>query len=102
MLERLKVALVESYVGAIALGWIFSQGILYFAFIFVAPLAAWAQRREYSGLNSGTTSPMGFTLQVALPYLYRCVGLLVVGYLLLRWLYFKTPERAQVTETGSE
>jgi hypothetical protein len=30
MFKRLKKTLVESYVGAIGLGWLFAQGILHF------------------------------------------------------------------------
>jgi hypothetical protein len=90
MFRRFKSALVKSFVGAIALGWIFAQGILHFAYIFSAPITAWFSRREYSGLlNRGTA---GFSLQDALPELARSFVLLFIGYLLLRWLYFKPLE----------
>ena len=87
MLERLRKVLVESFVGAIALGWVFSQSILHFAYIFSAPVAGWVARREYQGmLNRPTT---GFSLQEALPELVKSISLLLIGYLLLRWLYYK-------------
>jgi hypothetical protein len=87
MLERLRKVLVESFVGAIALGWVFSQAILHFAYIFSAPVAGWAARRAYQGmLNRATT---GFSLQEALPELVKSISLLLIGYLLLRWLYYK-------------
>jgi len=38
---RLKQALIESYVGAIALGYLFAQGILHFVTIFASPVAGW-------------------------------------------------------------
>lgn len=101
MLKRLKAALVESFVGAIALGWIFSQGILHFAFVFIAPVVGWAQRKQYRGLTSTLGAPAGFTFQDSLPDLFRCVALLVVGYFLLRWLYFK-PLKEEEAEPGSE
>jgi hypothetical protein len=88
MLERLKRALVNSFVGAIALGWLFAQGILHFAYVFSAPVAGWLTRREYHGMVVST----GFSLQDALPELVRSVSLLLVGYLLLRWLYYKPIE----------
>ena len=49
MFERLKKSLVDSFVGAIALGFVFAQGILHFASMFSAPFNGWIMRREYSG-----------------------------------------------------
>jgi len=89
MLERLKRVLVESFVGAIALGYLFAQGILHFANVFSAPVAAYLMRREYRGIMERTTAPTGFSFQDALPELARSCALLLVGYVLLRWLYFK-------------
>ncbi len=89
MFERLKKSLVESFVGAIGLGWLFAQGIMHFAYMFSAPVAGWIMRREYRGLTDRVTAPAGFSFQDALPELARSVSLLVVGYILLRWLYFK-------------
>jgi hypothetical protein len=101
MLERLKKVLVSSFVGAIALGWLFAQGILHFAYVFSAPIAGWLTRREYHGIiQDRTTTPMGFSLQDALPELVRSVSLLLVAYVLLRWLYYK-PLEADTGESGS-
>jgi len=101
MVRRLKRALVTSFVGAIALGWLFAQGILHFAYIFSAPIANWLMRREYRGMMEHANSARGFSLQDALPELARSVSLLLLGYFLLRWLYFK-PLEPEVTESGSE
>ncbi|HKW25849.1 MAG TPA: hypothetical protein VJN48_08700 [Terriglobales bacterium] len=100
MLNRLKKALVESFVGAIALGWIFSAAILHFAYIFSAPIAGWVTRRQYSGVLNHTTA-VGFSFQDALPELVRSVSLLVLGYILLRWLYFK-PVEEETADPGPE
>jgi hypothetical protein len=89
MLDRLKQALVESYVGAIALGYLFAQGILHFVGIFTSPVAGWISRKQYGGLVPSTTSLPGFSLQDALPELVRFVLLLLVWWVLLRWLYFE-------------
>lgn len=89
MFKRLKTALVSSYVGAIALGWLFGQGILHVAYIFSAPVAGWLMRREYGALVERASTMRGFSLQDALPELAKSLSLLLVGYLLLRWLYFK-------------
>ena len=101
MLERLKRVLVESFVGAIALGWIFAQGILHFAWVFSAPIAGYVTRREYRGIMERTAAPTGFSLQDALPEVARSCALLLVGYVLLRWLYFK-PLVEEAPDTGQE
>jgi hypothetical protein len=93
MFERLKKNLVDSFVGAIALGWIFAQGILHFADIFSAPFADCIMRREYPELVNHATRPTSFSLQDALPELARSVCLLALGYILLRWLYFKPVDK---------
>jgi hypothetical protein len=97
MLKRLRTALVTSFVGAIALGWLFAQGILHFASIFSVPIASWLRRREYSGVMGHTRVTTNFYLQDALPELVRSLVLLALGYLLLRWLYFK-PLEEQTTQ----
>lgn len=100
MLERSRKVLVESFVGAIALGWLFSQGILHLAYMFAAPVSAWLARREYNRMLRGGGGPAGFYFQDVLPELIRSLSLLVLTYLLLRWLYFK-PTRQDVTEPQS-
>jgi hypothetical protein len=89
MLDRLKRALVETYVGAIALGYLFAQGILHFVNIFATPVAGWVSRKEYGGLTPRPAALAGFSLQDALPELIRFFILLLVWYVLVRWLYFK-------------
>ena len=89
MLKRLRKVLVESFVGAIALGYVFAQAILHIAWVFAAPVTAYFTRREYPGIIEHMAAPRGFSLQDALPSLARACALLIVGYVLLRWLYFK-------------
>jgi hypothetical protein len=101
MLKRLKKALVTSFVGAIALGWVFAQGILHSANILSAPIAGWLVRREYRGFVERANSPAGFSLQDALPELARSLSLLLVGYLLLRWLYL-TPLEPETMKASPE
>lgn len=86
MFKKLKQTLVESFVGAIALGWLLAQGVLHFTYVFSAPVAGWIARREYSGLMG--RAPSSFSFQDALPELVRSFALLLLCYLLLRWLYF--------------
>jgi hypothetical protein len=97
VLKRLRKVLVESFVGAIALGWLFAQGVLHFAYIFSAPVAGWLTRREYRAIAERMNSSTSFSLQDALPELVRSFSLLVVAYLLLRWLYYR-PVAPESTE----
>src|SRR6185312_1644193 len=94
MFKRLKTALVTSYVGAIALGWLFSEGILHFVGIFSAPIAGWVTRRELRGILDRTNTMRGFPFQNALPELVKCISILLLGYFLLRWLYFTPIDQA--------
>lgn len=89
MLKTLKRAIVESYVGAIALGYVLAQAILHFVAIFTDPVAFSLQRRELRDLGSHAVSTQGISFQDALPELIRFVLLLLLWYVLLRWLYFK-------------
>jgi hypothetical protein len=100
MFERSKKIIVSSYIGAIALGWIFAQGILHFAYMFSAPVTEWLMRRECHGLIEH--APSGSALQNALPELVKSVSLLVIGYFLLRLLYFGPPEKQKIAEPASE
>jgi hypothetical protein len=91
MFERLKKALVESYVGAIGLGWIFAQGVLHFAYVFTGPLVGWISSKEYFAFTARVPPP-GFWLRDSLLELARSLALLLLGYVLLRWLYFNSPQ----------
>lgn len=92
MFERLKGAVVKSYVGAIALGYLLAQCILHFVNIFAAPVAGWVSRNDYRAIIPGGAALRGFSLKDALPDLSRFVVLFVVWYVLLRWLYFTPPK----------
>ena len=101
MLKRLRRVIVKSFIGAIALGYVFAQAISNFAWVFVAPVTGYFTRREYPGIIEHTVAPRGFSLQDALPPLARACALFIVGYVLLRWLYFK-PLEEEVPETVQE
>jgi hypothetical protein len=92
MFERLKRALVESFVGAIALGYLLAQCILHFVNIFASPIAGWVSRNDYRPIVPGGDALAGFSLKDALPDLSRFVVLFLVWYLLVRWLYFTPPK----------
>jgi hypothetical protein len=92
MLERMKKSLVDSFVGAIALGWVFAQAVVHFAYSLAAPISSWLSRNQYRDMFHRTDLPTGFRLTDAVPELMKSLALLLLGYLLLRWLYRKRLE----------
>jgi len=98
MLDRLRRTLVDSYIGAIALGYLLAQDILHFTSIFTSPLTGWLARREYGSLVPHMTTLWQASLEDALLELARFAALLLVWYLLLRWLYFRRSEPAPNAE----
>ena len=94
MLERLKRALVNSYIGTIAMGYLLAQDVLRLVNVFGSPLTGWVTRKQYGNVVPRNGSLPGFSLQDALPELVKFLVLLLVWYLLVRWLYFKPLSRA--------
>ena len=93
MLDRLKSALVDSYVGAVALGYMLAQCVLHFANVFANPIAGWITRGEYKDVITRDTPMVGFTFRDGLPELVRFVLRLAVWFVLDRWLYFTPPKQ---------
>ncbi len=93
MFKRLKQALTESYIGAIALGWLLAQDITQFAGIFATPVGEWVSQKEYPGLRAQTGGPPGLSFELGLPELIRFVLILAIWYGLVRWLYFNSPDK---------
>ena len=92
MFERLRRTLVDSFVGAIALGYLLAQCAAYFVNAFSSPIARWVSRDEVRALIPNAGAPSGSSLRYALPELVRFVILLPIWYLLMRWLYYKSPK----------
>jgi hypothetical protein len=101
MFDRLKRILVESFVGAIALGYLFAEATLYFVNVFTAPVAGWVTRKEFPQFVPRNTAATGLPLQTALTPLVSFVVLLVIWYVLLRWLYFTSP-KAKSAEAAAD
>jgi len=97
MLNRFKQAVVDSFIGAIALGYVLAQAILHFVNIFASPVAGWLSRKQYGGLMPHTATLPGFSPQDALPDAVRFFVLLLVWFVLLRWLYFK-PHKKEIPD----
>jgi len=79
-----------------------AQGLLHFANTFAAPFAAWLTRREYKDLAMHADTGLGFTFQDALPEFIRSACILVIAYLLLRWLYYKPLEKMSVQDAPAK
>ena len=99
MLKRIKRAVVESYIGAIALGYVLAQAILYFMLIFVSPFSAWLSRSYFKDVPSRPT-PSDLPLYDALVNFATFVSLMLLWFLLLYWLYMK-PARSEGSESGA-
>ena len=93
MFNRLKRTLVDSFVGAIALGYLFAQAMLNLVNVITVPVAGWARRTEFPP----TTAGEGLSLRTILPPLVSFCVLLPIWYVLLRWLYF-TPLNEEESE----
>lgn len=92
-MNKLKATLVESFVGTVALGWVFALAIEHFANAFAAPWRVWSTQRVFSnGLRPATN--LHFSLQDSAADLIVAVVLVLVGLALLRWLYFESTENA--------
>jgi hypothetical protein len=85
MLKRLKTALIDSFVGAIAIGWLFATGIREFVDMINSPYFYWK-------LIYPQFSPPVRPLQLALSNLIASAFLLLIAYGLLRWLYYPARE----------
>jgi hypothetical protein len=102
MLNRLKSALVESFVATVALGYVLAEIIMHFVNIFTSPIAAWIATDEYRRLvpeSLASQNPVrtGFPYRNALPELLSFLLLLLVWFVLVRWLFWKP-----VTQVGQQ
>lgn len=93
MFERARIALVESYVGVILVGWLLAEGMVHVAGILTAPIFSWVTQREFRTITPFSHAARPFPFQAALPDVIGAALLLLIGYGLLRWLYFPRAER---------
>src|SRR5690242_4669264 len=103
MFSRLKMKLVESFVGVIALGWLLAQGLIHLAYIVIAPFNTWFVQNQFRGMRStdGSTLSANFSIVNAVPELLRAFGLLLLWYLLFYWLYMRPMAKRTATPSDS-
>lgn len=105
MLDRfkLKSALVDSYVGAIVVGWLFAEGIGRLVTSITTPLTEWGVERIRQQLSPGTSSilgsPLRFPTELMVSQLIAAALLLLIAFYLLRWLYFPPTESLDQGQT---
>jgi hypothetical protein len=87
MIERFRRTVVDSYVGAIALGYVLAQAILHLAGTASAPFEDWAFRRVAAG--SRLHYPSHWLLLTSLSELTASFLLGLLWYLVFRWLYLR-------------
>jgi hypothetical protein len=100
MLNRLKAALVNSYVGAIATGWLLGEGLYSLAGVLTRPIELWYLARFYHQLIPSEISvpSHGLSIAGALTDLLGAVVRLLIAFLLLRWLYWERPSQQAGTK----
>lgn len=103
MPDRIKKALVESFIGAIAIAWLFAEGITHLVTGLTTPLGMWMTERLRQQSNPGysgiLTPRLEFPIALAVPQLIAGALLLLIAWLLFRWLYLDVPA---ASETGPE
>ena len=98
MIERVRKGLVDSWVGAIALGYLLAQSVLHIAYVIIAPFASWITRNQYRGMAGSRDLPQGFMLMDSVPELIKSICLLLLWYVLFWWLYLKAPAGNEPSE----
>jgi predicted Kef-type K+ transport protein len=111
VLNRIRKALVDSYAGAIAVGWLLSQGICHCALLIVSPLTIWAQIRLQQRLDPSRSilyeQPQRFPYEQVGSQVLLILILLLLAFLLLRWLYMEPakvegPSESEETEDEAQ
>ena len=98
MIRRVKQAVVESYIGAIALGYLLAQVVWHFVDVFAAPLTFWASGKEMAQMT-GHSNPAPFiAYRDAIPEMVRFVLLLLIWCILVPWLYYGPVEGRATSE----
>jgi hypothetical protein len=92
-LANMRTALVDSFVGAIAVGWLFADGIARFVSILTEPFQRWLAQRQFWNANHYSSAAPGYPFPDALSILLTSVLLLLIAYGLLRWLYYPPTEK---------
>jgi len=102
MLHRLKTALVDSYVGAIALGYMLGEGVEQIVTVFIAPFSEWVQMKELHRISPQGAPDTGLGVLSSLPHLAYGVFYVLIALALLRWLYYPAKVETLSQPDGEE
>lgn len=95
MIDRLKRALIDSYVGVVAIGWMISDAGVRIASAFSEPILTSFRHRLATETFGVRPSSAPIDWQLVFPDLISAAILLAFSYGLLRWLYFAAPPPVQ-------
>ena len=106
MLDRVKTALIESYSGAVLVGWILAQGVMSVVGVVMYPAMQLVNRRfvRQQGSVLGSNRPeidLFDPIQLGVGAL-KAVLILGAGLLLLRWLYMPPIVNEELPEQEEE
>jgi len=103
MLERIKKALVESFVGVIVVGMLFADGIGSLISGISIPLGNWISLWiQQTKVSAGFPTPAPqFSIDPFFREWISAVCFLLVAFLLLRWLYME-PRAAEPSDPAQE
>ena len=105
MFRRIKTALVDSFVGAIAVGYLLAQALENIGYAFAAPFTRLMDEKALQLTSNSRAGHPSLSLAAGLPQLLSGCIYLFTAWVLLRWLYYnarknqtppQTPEPEQV------
>jgi hypothetical protein len=91
MFRRLKTALVDSFVGAIAAGYLLAEALENIGYAFAAPFSHWMSERALQLASYSTAERPSLSLSAGLTSLLLGSIYLLISLVLVRWLYFDYP-----------
>lgn len=101
MLEKIRKAMVESFVGAIAIGVLIANSIVNFVMGITTPLTEWLTMRLQNRQENPYYPSPEFPFQRLIPQWIASAVFLLIAYALLRWLYME-PSAAAPSDLPEE
>jgi len=96
----LKTALVGSYVGAIAIGYLLGDGVEHIVSVFISPISEWVQLKELHRISPQGLTGSQFGLLSSLPHVFYGALYILIALALLRWLYYPANVEALAGPAG--
>lgn len=100
MFRRLKSALVDSFVGAIAVGCLLAQALENIGYAFAAPSTRLMDERALQLASNSRAGHPSLSLAAGLPQLLLGCAYLFIAWAFLRWLYYNAPKNQTPLQTS--